>query len=43
MMEGIKNTFRNQVSHYEWIDDQTRPKIYEKVGIVKVIYKAVDN
>ena len=31
MAQSIKNVFRDQTSHYTWIDDQTRRKINEKV------------
>lgn len=31
MMTTIKKTFRDETSRYEWIDDQTRQKINEKV------------
>ena len=31
MTTTIKKTFRDETSRYEWIDDQTRQKINEKV------------
>lgn len=30
-MTSIKTSFREETSRYEWVDDQTRRKINEKV------------
>lgn len=31
MMDNIRQAFREEVSNLTWIDDTTRPKVYEKV------------
>ena len=31
MMENIRKAFREEVANLTWIDDETRPKVYEKV------------
>ena len=31
MMDNIRQAFREEVSNLNWIDDTTRPKVYEKV------------
>ena len=32
MMENIRTAFREEVANLIWIDDETRPKVYEKVS-----------
>ena len=32
MMENIRTAFREEVANLTWIDDETRPKVYEKVS-----------
>ena len=31
MMDNIRKAFREEVANLTWIDDATRPKVYEKV------------
>ena len=31
MMDNIRRAFREEVANLTWIDDETRPKVYEKV------------
>ena len=31
MMDNIRQAFREEVSNLTWIDDTTRPKVFEKV------------
>lgn len=30
-MDDIRKAFREEVANLTWIDDETRPKVYEKV------------
>ena len=32
MMGGIKTAFRDETPRYDWVDEQTREKILQKVG-----------
>ena len=34
MMDDIRQAFREEVANLTWIDDETKPKVYEKVKLL---------
>ena len=36
-MDKIRKAFREEVANLTWIDDKTRPKVYEKVNLFPFI------